>query len=170
MARVDKTNSAIGVVRATLSADVSDTLIDTVVGVGLNASGQIVVGGAGQTGFIGVILPTKWLSKAGQQADIFKLGDIVEVAGLTAGRPYFLTAAGALSTVATGNTYVGYTVEADRLVLQIGADANTGASFAKVTSQTAPAAAAVPFANLTDAANSFNALRTALINSGVLTA
>lgn len=37
-----------------------------------------------------------------------------------------------------------------------------------VTRQTAPAAAAVPFADLTAAANSFNALRTALIASGVL--
>lgn len=36
--------------------------------------------------------------------------------------------------------------------------------------QTAPAAADVPFASLTAAANSFNALRTALIASGVLTA
>lgn len=37
-----------------------------------------------------------------------------------------------------------------------------------VVRQTAPAAAAVPFADLTAAANSFNALRTALIASGVL--
>lgn len=37
-----------------------------------------------------------------------------------------------------------------------------------VVSTAAPAAAAVPFANLTDAANSFNALRTALITSGAL--
>lgn len=38
------------------------------------------------------------------------------------------------------------------------------------TRTTAPAAAAVPFADLTAAANSFNALRTALIASGVLVA
>ena len=37
-----------------------------------------------------------------------------------------------------------------------------------VTRQTAPAAAAVPFADLTAAANSFNTLRTALIAAGVL--
>lgn len=37
-----------------------------------------------------------------------------------------------------------------------------------ITRQTAPAAAAVPFADLTAAANSFNALRTALIAAGVL--
>lgn len=39
---------------------------------------------------------------------------------------------------------------------------------AALTAVAAPAAAAVPFANLTDAANSFNALRTALINAGIL--
>lgn len=38
------------------------------------------------------------------------------------------------------------------------------------TRTTAPAAAAVPFADLTAAANSFNSLRTALIASGVLVA
>lgn len=37
-----------------------------------------------------------------------------------------------------------------------------------VVRQTAPAAAPVPFADLTAAANSFNALRTALIAAGVL--
>lgn len=37
-----------------------------------------------------------------------------------------------------------------------------------VIAQTAPAAAAVPFADLTAAANSFNALRTALIAAKVL--
>lgn len=43
-------------------------------------------------------------------------------------------------------------------------------SVTAVTRTTAPAAAAVPFADLTAAANSFNALRTALIASGVLIA
>ena len=37
-----------------------------------------------------------------------------------------------------------------------------------VVRQTAPAAAPVPFADLTAAANSFNSLRTALIAAGVL--
>lgn len=41
-------------------------------------------------------------------------------------------------------------------------------SVTAVTRTAAPAAAPVPFADLTAAANSFNALRTALINAGVL--
>jgi hypothetical protein len=36
------------------------------------------------------------------------------------------------------------------------------------TSAVAPAAASVPFADLTAAANAYNALRTALITSGIL--
>lgn len=48
------------------------------------------------------------------------------------------------------------------------AGASVAGTQVMVTRQTAPAAAAVPFADLTAAANSFNALRTALINAGVL--
>ncbi len=46
--------------------------------------------------------------------------------------------------------------------------AGAAGSVTAVTRTAAPAAAPVPFADLTAAANSFNALRTALINSGVL--
>lgn len=117
--RVDKTDSAIGVVRSVLAADVASNKLDTIVGVGLNAQGQILIGAAGQTGIVGVMIPTLWLSKAGQQADIFKLGDVVDCVGLAAGTNYWIVpATGALTPTATaGNVYAGYTVEADRLVL-----------------------------------------------------
>lgn len=116
--RIDKTDSAIGVVRSVLSADVPDIRLDTIVGAGLNASGQAVLGAAAQSGFVGIAIPTPWLSKAGQQIDIFKLGDVVDCVGLAAGTKYWLTAAGALTaTSAAGLVYAGYTVEADRLVL-----------------------------------------------------
>lgn len=49
----------------------------------------------------------------------------------------------------------------------VGVAAAAGASGAVIRTA-APAAAAVPFADLTAAANSFNALRTALIAAGVL--
>lgn len=48
------------------------------------------------------------------------------------------------------------------------ADASVAGTPVVVIRQTAPAAAAVPFADLTAAANSFNALRTALIAAKVL--
>lgn len=120
MARIDKTESAIGVVRATLAADIDlETYpLDTIAGASINASGLAVVGAAGQTGFVGIVIPNKWLSKAGSPADIFKHGDVVDIAGLAAGTHYWLDAAGKLTAVsAAGLTYAGYTVEADRLVL-----------------------------------------------------
>lgn len=62
-------------------------------------------------------------------------------------------------------------VEEKVTLLQFQAAMGVGAAAGSqgvVIRQTAPAAAAVPFASLTDAATSFNALRTALIAAGVL--
>lgn len=118
MPRIDKTDSAIGVVRAVLSADIDESLFDLVRGVGLNASGQALVAAAGTSGFVGIIIPNKYLAKQGMQIDIFKLGDVVDIAGLQAGKPVFIKADGTLThTSAAGLVYAGYTVEADRLVL-----------------------------------------------------
>lgn len=115
MARVDKTDSAIGVVRAAISADFAQSDWDKVIPVGLNALGRIVKG-AGQTGVIGVLIPGRTVYRAGQIGDIFKIADIVECAGLAAGTKYYSDANGVVSTTNTG-TYLGFTVEADRLIL-----------------------------------------------------
>jgi len=116
MARVDKTDSAIGVVRAPIDADFAEADFDTVIGVGINAAGHVVKG-AGQTGVIGVAIPGRTVHRAGQICDIFKLADIVEFDG-AAGTKYWADAAGEVSaTDAAGSVYVGYTVEADRLIL-----------------------------------------------------
>ena len=115
MARVDKTDSAVGVVRAIIDVDFDAADFDEVIPVGLNASGRVVKG-AGQTGVIGVVIPGRTVYRAGQVADIFKLADIVEVDGLAAGTKYYAAADGTLGTVNT-DPYVGFTVEADRLIL-----------------------------------------------------
>lgn len=118
MARVDKTQSAIAVTRARIDADFVEADYDQVVPVGLNASGRVVKG-EGQTGVIGVVIPGKTVHSAGQIADIFGNGtEIVEVAGLAAGTKYYASAAGGITTVDT-DTYLGFTVEADRLVVTI---------------------------------------------------
>ena len=118
MARIDKTESAVGVVRAKNAAAVAEADYDKIFGVGLNAQGRVVKG-AGQSGVIGVTTWHRGIRKAGQVIDIFKLGDFVECAGLAAGTKYYADAAtGVISTTNTG-TYVGFTVEADRLVLAI---------------------------------------------------
>lgn len=117
MARPDHVVSEL-VERAVLNADLAENLFDTVVGVSLNGTGKVVVGAGGQTGTIGVIVPTKWLSKAGAQVDIHKFGDIVDIEGLAAGTRYWVAANGTLTSVmAAGLVYAGHTVEADRLVL-----------------------------------------------------
>lgn len=116
--RIDKTDSAIGVVRGLLAADIDTANLDKVIGAAFNSTGKVVVGAAGQTGFVGLMIPSKFYRRAGSPVDIFKLGDIVDIVGLVAGTKYYLTAAGALTaTAAAGLVYAGYTVEADRLVL-----------------------------------------------------
>lgn len=146
MARVDKTDSAVGVVRAVLNADLSDDVLDSVIGVGLNASGKIVVG-AGQTGIIGVMNPSRYFQKAGMPADIFVLADIEDIGEgpndptLDAGKAVYAdNTTGELSHTAAGGTYVGYTVEADRLILALGGGAGAeGAGIAPVTLTAVPA-------------------------------
>jgi hypothetical protein len=116
MARVDKTDSAIGVVRAPIESDFAEADWDEVIPVGINANGRVVKG-AGQTGIIGVVIPGRTVSKAGQIADIFIHADIVEFNGV-AGEKYWADADGDIATTeAAGFVYIGFTVEADRLIL-----------------------------------------------------
>ena len=118
MARVDKTDSAVGVVRGTLAADIAQADWGKPLGVGFNATGK-VVRGAGQTGVKGVIIADKTNYRAGQRCDVFKLAELLEVTGLAAGTQYYAAAAdGVISTTNTG-VLVGYTVEADRLVVHL---------------------------------------------------
>lgn len=122
MPRIDKTDSAVGVVRAALAADVEEADYGQVIAVGLNASGRIVKG-AGTSGIIGVINPDRTRRKAGMVTDIFVLGDIVEVEGMTAGQAvYGVLADGTLSQTAPTageSVQIGFTVEADRLVIRL---------------------------------------------------
>lgn len=115
MARVDKTDSAIGVVRAVINADFAQADWDKSIPVGLNATGKIVKG-AGQTGVIGILIPGRTVYKAGEIGDIFIHADIIENEGLVAGTKYYSDTAGVISTTNTG-TYIGFTVEADRLIV-----------------------------------------------------
>lgn len=116
MARFDHVDSAIGIVRAPINANFAEADWDTVIGVGINGTGKAVKG-AGQTGVVGVVVPGRTVYRAGQVCDIMQKGDIVDVAGLAAGTKYYVGADGELTATATDNTYVGYTVEADRLVV-----------------------------------------------------
>lgn len=139
MARIDKTDSAVGIVRGILAADVATGDLDRVIGVGYDSSGHIVKG-AGQTGIVGVMNPSRYASKAGQAADVMVLGDIVDIGKTTndptlaAGRTVWAdgtTGELVLGTATTGaapgsgagstagSAKVGFTVEADHLIVRL---------------------------------------------------
>jgi hypothetical protein len=117
MARYDKYDPVGGGHRAPLAADQAK-IPGNPLGVGLNTSGRVVIG-AGNTGIIGVICVTKDM-KAGDIVDVMKFGEVVEMTSTTAGTVYTAnTTTGVLSNAAASATQtpIGYTVEADRLIV-----------------------------------------------------
>lgn len=76
-------------------------------------------------------------------------------------RPDIVTFVGSGATSPTPNQ------KPDPLFLVGGLPAATSTTNGGVKQVSAPAAAAVPFADLTAAANAYNAMRTALINTGI---
>ena len=120
MARYDKYVPDISGTRAVLNADWLDADLGKVVPVSLNTTGKVVKGTAGQSGFVGVVCLTK-KRYAGDVVDIMQYGDIVELTGAVAGQRYYALADGSgISTVVLLNHFVGFTVEADRLVVRCG--------------------------------------------------
>jgi hypothetical protein len=122
MARVDKTESAVGVIRGTLAADFAEAAYNIPVGVGINSSGLVVVG-AGQSGIAGVVIPDRTAYKAGSRCDIFVLAEIVlddDDTDLLAGTAYYVNnTTGAVTATSAGGTKIGFTIEADRLAVRM---------------------------------------------------
>lgn len=141
-ARYDKYEPISGGFRAPLAADLT---FDAAGHFGprvvsLNASGQVVVGTAGQSGGVGVLIKNVPMypslgnipgqvnsavpigGKAGNIVDVMTHGEIVGVTGLVAGQTYYAAADGTLTATApaagTAGWKVGHTVEADRLVVR----------------------------------------------------
>lgn len=137
MARYDQVEPHVGIVRAPLAADLTIPASGEFgpIAVSLDTNGRVVVGTAGQSGFVGVLVknvPTipagrftagqivnNWMgARAGDVVDIMTQGQIVDVTGLAAGSTiYAVPATGVLTTTASGNVRVGFTVEATRLVV-----------------------------------------------------
>lgn len=136
-ARYDKYDGVAGGFRAPLASAITTTSgsgssnqIGIPLGVGLNSSGALVVGG-GATGILGVLVVDQ-LKNAGEIVDVMTAGEIVDLdeAVVDPGVKYYMTAAGAISATATSNTPVGYTVGdksltdgsiASRLVVRVAA-------------------------------------------------
>jgi len=117
MARYDKYEPISGGFRAKLNANWLQADLNKVVAVSLNASGKVVKGTAGQSGFVGVVCLTKVLA-ADDVVDVMQDGEIVELTGLAAGTQYYAVSTGeGVNTTNTGPR-VGWTVEATRMVVR----------------------------------------------------
>jgi len=142
MARYDKYEPIAGGFRAPLAADLtfdSKGQFGPKV-VSLDANGRVVVGTAGQSGAVGVVVKNvpKYPGlgnipgqvnaaipiggKAGDIVDVMTSGEIVDITGFAAGTTYYGAADGTINTTAPGagvNGYrVGHTVEAGRLIVR----------------------------------------------------
>lgn len=141
--RWDKYDGYVGNYRGPLAADiVLATQANKVLAVGVNSSGAVTVG-SGQTGINGVIIVPVGVdmygnlleggvnTEAGDLCDVGKHGEITNFApyqpsgsapSAAAGTNYYGHPDGAvLSSTGPGATYVGHTVEADRLIVDVSA-------------------------------------------------
>lgn len=137
MAKYEQVEPHVGIVRAPLAANLTFDSAGKCgpLAVSLDANGRVVVGTQGQSGFVGVLVKNvpvipagrftagqtinNWMGgRAGDVVDIMIQGQIALDTGLAAGSTiYAVPATGVLTTTATANVRVGFTVEADRLVV-----------------------------------------------------
>lgn len=134
MSRYDKYDPVAGGFRAPLAAnfaytggnpDFAHTDLGRMKAVSLDANGAVVMGTAGLSGFVGVMILTE-PKAAGAIVDVMTRGEIVEFltnagAAAAAGTLYTSNADGTYGTTAIGaaNFRIGHTVEAGRLVVRI---------------------------------------------------
>jgi hypothetical protein len=140
-ARYDQVEPHVGIVRVPLNADL--TFTNGQFGpkaVSINNTGKLVIGTAGQSGCVGVLIKNiaqlpaglagsvipinGWMGgKAGDIVDVMTQGEIVDLdpAVFTAGRAVYAASNGDLTLTATGNMYIGFTVEAGRLFVNVNA-------------------------------------------------
>jgi hypothetical protein len=137
MSKYEQVEPHVGIVRAPLAANLTFNADGTFgpLAVSLDTNGRVVVGTSGNSGFIGVLIKNvpvvpagrfsaaqtvnNWMGgRAGDIVDVMIQGQIALSTGLSAGSQIFaVPATGVLTTTASGNVRVGFTVEADRLVV-----------------------------------------------------
>ena len=110
MARIDKVTM---IFRATAGTALTGTK-----GVRLDAGGSVVYSGtaAGEAAVGVVCLPGT--IAAGKPVGVLMRGEIVEFGG-SAGSAYYAGVSGSVSTTSTNATQIGFTVEGDRLVVNM---------------------------------------------------
>jgi hypothetical protein len=135
MARYDKSNPINSTFRGSVAVDYPDADLGKIFGVGIDANGKVVKG-AGPDGIIGVLVVTEKPGVVGPLRDVARVdvmtsGEVTDfgpsdgshVPGVdfgVAGKAYYSDAAGVITaTWATGSTYVGTTVEPDRLIVRV---------------------------------------------------
>lgn len=121
MARYDKYDPISGGFRAPLAADWADNQKGIPFAVALDGNGRVLKVVAADTAK-GVLVINAAMA-AGDIVDVMTAGEIVEVAGLTAGTTYFSKTDATLETAAPGvgvnKVLIGHTVEAARLVVRV---------------------------------------------------
>lgn len=133
MARYDKSNPYNSTFRIDVAADYPADHLNKLYGVGIDANGKMVFG-AGPDGIVGVCVVTQKDGRVGPlrevpRVDVMTSGEITDfgpTAGVpgtdfgVAGKAYYSDAAGVISaTWASGSTFVGHTVEPDRLIVRV---------------------------------------------------
>lgn len=127
MPRFDKYAPYAGGFRAKLAVALTATDIGKMWAVGLDASGNVVLG-AGVTGIVGVICAVRAMAIS-EPIDVMTDGEIADFtlqngSAAAAGTRYFGVAAdGTWSTTATG-TRLGWTVAANRFIVRVGRGTN----------------------------------------------
>jgi hypothetical protein len=119
VARIDKYEPQTGGFRALLGFTPVAGDLEKIIPVGLDANGRVVKG-AGTSGVLGVLVPLTMLRNQGDAVDVAQDCELVECAGLTAGTRYFTNAAAGTVTTLNTDIPLGWTVEADRLVVRFG--------------------------------------------------
>lgn len=140
-----------GTFRAALASDLSGLTASGGFGpkgVSLDGNGNVVIGTAGQAGFVGVLvknlpayprlgnipgqtnLAVPIGGKAGDIVDIMTLGEITQMpSGTVAGTAYYAAADGTLTSNPADGPLVGWTVGADRLVVRVDVGGSAGGGF-----------------------------------------
>ena len=132
MARIDKGDPMTSTFRVDVAADFPDANIGKLYAWGLDSTGKAVIG-AGQSGIVGVWVVNDKPGRVGPlrevpRIDLMRAGCVTDF-GPTSGVPgtdfgvagtkYYAHDDGTIDSTATAGTYVGTTVEPDRLEVNI---------------------------------------------------